>query len=204
MAFQLFDDGKKVVSFMLCGVGGQGTILASNVLAELGIELGYDVKKAEVHGMAQRGGSVTSHVRWGEKVFSPIISRGEADILIAFEKSEAGRYIHDLRPGGIVLVNDYSIIPITVSSGGQSYPQDELIKKAIAQYTNKSVWIEGIEIARQIGNTKAANVVLLGALSKLLDMDADPWFNVIRKRVPPKFLDLNQKAFEAGRVAVTI
>ena len=204
MAFQLFNDGKKVVSFMLCGVGGQGTILASNVLAELGIELGYDVKKAEVHGMAQRGGSVTSHVRWGEKVFSPIISKGEADILIAFEKSEAGRYIQDLKPGGIVLVNDYSIIPITVSSGGQSYPQDELLKKAIAQYTNKSVWIEGIEIARKIGNTKAANVVLLGALSKLLDMDADPWFNVIKKRVPSKFLDLNQKAFEAGRVAVTI
>ena len=195
MAFQLFNDGKKVVSFMLCGVGGQGTILASNVLAELGIELGYDVKKAEVHGMAQRGGSVTSHVRWGEKVFSPIISKGEADILIAFEKSEAGRYIQDLKPGGIVLVNDYSIIPITVSSGGQSYPQDELLKKAIAQYTNKSVWIEGIEIARKIGNTKAANVVLLGALSKLLDMDADPWFNVIRKRVPSQIPGLESKSF---------
>jgi indolepyruvate ferredoxin oxidoreductase beta subunit len=197
------ENNHKSISFMLIGVGGQGTILASNVLAELGLTLGYDVKQAEVHGMSQRGGSVTSHVRWGERVFSPIITQGDADYLIAFEKSEIGRYMTGLKPGGLVLVNDYSIIPITVSSGGASYPSDDDIMKLIAQFTVRAYWVKGVKIAEELGNTRTANVVILGALSKLMDMEADSWMDVIKRLVPPKFIELNQKAFVAGCEVLT-
>src|SRR5512142_5284 len=125
----------KSVNFVLVGVGGQGTLLASDVLAELGMRLGYDVKKAEVHGMSQRGGSVVSHLRWGEQVFAPVIARGDADFLIAFEKLEAARFIELLRPGGTVLVNDYSIEPVTVTAGGPAYPSDDSIQAALARAT---------------------------------------------------------------------
>lgn len=190
------------LGFMLVGVGGQGTILASDVIAEVGLELGYDVKKAEVHGMSQRGGSVTSHVRWGTKVYSPIVAKGDADILVAFEKSEAARYISNLRKGGLVVVNNYEIIPITVSSAGQVYPQKDAIHAAINQFTERCWWVDGMRIADELGNTKIANVVILGALSGLLEIEAPIWLEVIKKRVPPKFVDLNQKAFELGRAAV--
>ncbi|MCF6277255.1 MAG: indolepyruvate oxidoreductase subunit beta [Anaerolineales bacterium] len=192
----------KKTRFLLTGVGGQGTILASNVLAELGIKLGYDSKKAEVHGMSQRGGSVVSHVSWDEQVFSPVIPDGEADILIAFEKLEAIRFAGGIRPNAMVLINDYEIIPITVSSGGGEYPTDEEIKSAFAPTTENVYWVKGVEIAEGLGNAKAANVVLLGALSKILKMDADEWLKVIEKRVPPKFVELNRKAFRAGREAI--
>lgn len=193
----------KKIRFLLAGVGGQGTILASNVLAELGIALGYDAKKAEVHGMSQRGGSVISHVSWGEQVFSPIIPEGEADILIAFEKLEAIRFLDGIRPDAMVLVNDYGIVPITVSSGTGKYPSDEEMKAAFAPVTKNVHWVKGVEIAEELGNAKAANVVLLGALSKILEMDAEPWLKVIEARVPPKFLDLNRQAFQVGREAVS-
>jgi indolepyruvate ferredoxin oxidoreductase beta subunit len=201
MTAKTFED-QKVISFLLCGVGGQGTILASNVLAELGMKLGYDVKQAEVHGMSQRGGSVTSHVRWGEKVYSPIITQGDADVFISFEKSEVGRYLDGIKPGGLALINDYSIIPITVSSGGATYPQDALIREAVERYTDRSYWIKGVEIAEKLGNTKAANVVILGALSAALEMDPQAWLEVIEKRVPQKHIEVNRKAFHAGREAV--
>jgi len=187
---------------MLVGVGGQGTILASNVLAELGLNLGYDVKQAEVHGMSQRGGSVTSHVRWSEHVYSPIIAQGDADILIAFEKSEVGHYLTDLKPGGMALVNDYSIIPITVSSGGAVYPADDKLDEMLHKVTTDVHWIKGVEIAEQAGSSKAANVVLLGALAKLMEMDAEQWLPVITKRVPPKSVETNRKAFLSGMQAV--
>src|SRR5512135_1750331 len=128
------------LNFVLVGVGGQGTLLASDVLAELGLKLGYDVKKAEVHGMSQRGGSVVSHLRWGEQVFAPVIARGEADFLVAFEKLEAARFIELLRPGGTVLVNDTCIEPATVSAGGPAYPDDDSIRTALAQVTPNAVW----------------------------------------------------------------
>jgi indolepyruvate ferredoxin oxidoreductase beta subunit len=201
MTIKIFED-HKVISFLLCGVGGQGTILASNVLAELGMKLGYDVKQAEVHGMSQRGGSVTSHVRWGEKVFSPIITQGDADVFISFEKSEVGRYLDGIKPGGLALINDYSIIPITVSSGNATYPQDALIREAVGRYTDRSYWIKGVEIAEKLGNTRAANVVILGALSAALKMDPEPWLEVIVKRVPQKYVEVNREAFQAGREAV--
>ena len=190
------------IRFLLAGVGGQGTILASNVLAELGIELGYDTKKAEVHGMSQRGGSVISHVSWAEQVFSPVIPEGEADILIAFEKLEAIRFRDGIHKDGMVLINDHEIVPITVSSGPGKYPSDEEIEAVFAPVTSKVHWVKGVKIAEELGNAKAANVVLLGALSKILEHEAEPWLKVIEARVPSKFLELNRKAFQAGRDAV--
>jgi indolepyruvate ferredoxin oxidoreductase beta subunit len=197
----------QVLNFSLVGVGGQGTILASNVLAELGLSLGYDVKKAEVHGMSQRGGSVTSYVRWGEKVFSPIVPEGEADILVAFEKMEAARFYYHLRLGGLALVNDYSIIPITVSaqleaSIGPIYPSNETIRATLASVTSDTHWVEGVKIAETLGNAKTANVVVLGALSALMEIEPSLWLKVIEARVPSKYIELNHMAFEAGRKAI--
>ena len=183
------------VNFLLCGVGGQGTILASDVLTQVGVQAGYDAKKAEVHGMAQRGGSVTSHVRWAEKVYSPLIAKGEVDVLVAFEKLEALRHIEFLRPGGTVVVNDHEIIPITVTSGGAEYPDDEHIRSVLAQVTGDVRWVDGMTIAEELGNVRAANVVLLGALSSLLDMPESIWLEVIEKRVPARYVELNQRAF---------
>ncbi|NPV77122.1 MAG: indolepyruvate oxidoreductase subunit beta [Anaerolineae bacterium] len=189
---------RQAVNFLLVGVGGQGTILASNVLAEVGLKLGFEAKQAEVHGMSQRGGSVTSHLRWAAQVFSPIIPKGEADFLIAFEKMEAGRYIDYLKPGGSVLVNDYRITPVTVSAGQAVYPDDDAIKAMIAPVTQKSFWIKGLEIAEIVGNTKTANVVILGALCALLGSEPALWLEVINGRVPPKFVEINREAFNEG------
>ena len=190
------------VNFLLCGVGGQGTILASDVLTQVGVQAGYDAKKAEVHGMAQRGGSVTSHVRWAEKVYSPLIAKGEVDVLVAFEKLEALRHIEFLRPGGTVVVNDHEIIPITVTSGGAEYPDDEHIRSVLAQVTGDVRWVDGITIAEELGNVRVANVVLLGALSTLLDVPESIWLQVIEKRVPARYVELNRSAFRRGREAV--
>ncbi len=192
---------KDDIRFMLTGVGGQGTLLASNVLAEVGMALGYDVKKAEVHGMSQRGGSVISHVRWGEQVFSPIIPAGEADILISFEKLEAIRFLQGLKPGGLALINDYEIIPVTVSSGSGTYPDDEAIRAAFQAVTENTHWLPAVRLAEELGNAKAANVVMLGALSRLMNLPPKPWLEVIERRVPKKFIDLNRAAFRAGREA---
>lgn len=190
------------INFVLVGVGGQGTLLASDILAELGLRLGFDVKKAEVHGMSQRGGSVTSHLRWAPQVFSPIIPAGEADILLAFEKLEAVRFIGQLKPNGLVLVNDYAIEPLSVQTGGVPYPADEEIRRSLAQVTPKVNWVKGMDIAEALGNTRTANVVLLGALSALLDIDPAHWDAVLELRVPAKHLELNRRAFQAGREAV--
>jgi len=190
------------VNFLLCGVGGQGTILASDVLTQVGVQAGYDAKKAEVHGMAQRGGSVTSHVRWAEKVYSPLIAKGEVDVLVAFEKLEALRHIEFLRPGGTVVVNDHEIIPITVTSGGAKYPDDEHIRAVLAEVTGDVRWVDGMTIAEELGNVRAANVVLLGALSSLLDVPESIWLEVIEKRVPARYVELNRSAFRRGREAI--
>jgi len=191
------------VDFLLAGVGGQGTILASNVLTQVGVQAGYDAKKAEVHGMAQRGGSVTSHVRWAEKVYSPLIAKGKVDVLIAFEKLEALRHIEFLRLGGTVVVNDYEIIPITVTSGGAEYPDDEHIRTVLAEVTGDVRWVDGVTIAEELGNVRVANVVLLGALSTLLDVPQSIWLEVIEKRVPARYVELNRSAFWRGREAVS-
>ena len=190
---------QNMINFLLVGVGGQGTILASDVLADLGLRMGYDVKKAEVHGLSQRGGSVISHLRWGKEVFSPIISQGNVDVLIAFEKLEAVRFVNQLRPGGLVLVNDYMITPVTVSAGTAVYPSDVTIQSELQRFTESVHWIKGVEIAETLGNVRTANVVILGALSTVMDLPVDIFSSVIEARVPKKYIALNHEAFEAGR-----
>jgi indolepyruvate ferredoxin oxidoreductase beta subunit len=190
---------KRSRDFLLAGVGGQGTLLASNVLAEVGLRAGYDVKKSEVHGMAQRGGSVSSHVRWGQKVHSPLIAVGQADILIAFERLEALRYLEYLRAGGKVLVNDHVIVPVTVTTGNAVYPSRSEIVDTINQVTSDVTFVPGVSIAEELGNARANNVVLLGVLSGWLDIDAVIWEKVITERVPARYRELNLEAFTRGR-----
>jgi indolepyruvate ferredoxin oxidoreductase beta subunit len=201
---------KKTINFLLAGVGGQGTILASDVLVNVGLSAGYQAKQAEVHGMSQRGGSVTSFVRWGEIVYSPLVGAGEVDVLLAFEKLEALRTLNQLRPGGVALINNQAIEPLTVISGDGIYPPDNAIRSAFASVTSRAEFVDGEEIAKGLGNLRVANVVLLGALSALLERDqaADPeltpeiWLEVITARVPPRHVELNRQAFHAGREAV--
>jgi indolepyruvate ferredoxin oxidoreductase beta subunit len=190
------------VDFLLAGVGGQGVLLASDVLAEVGLRAGYDVKKAEVHGMAQRGGSVVSHVRWSSQVHSPLIGAGETDIFLAFEKVEALRHIALLRPGGRAIINEHAIRPITVTTGAAEYPDDDRARRVVAQVTDDVYWVPGLEIAEELGNARVANVVLLGALSALLDVPPETWLEVIEERVPPRFVELNREAFRRGREVV--
>jgi indolepyruvate ferredoxin oxidoreductase, beta subunit len=194
----------KAWNFVLVGVGGQGTLLASNILAEVGLAAGFDVKKSEVHGMAQRGGSVASHVRWHpEKVHSPLVGLGEADILLSFEKLEALRFAEILRRGGTAVVNDMAVIPVTVSSGTAVYPGDEHLARVFGVLDAQLVMVPGERLAQEAGNVKAANVVLLGAVSRLLPLPEATWWECLAQRVPKKFLDLNRVAFASGRAAVT-
>ena len=188
--------------FLLAGVGGQGTILASDVLVNVGGRIGYDVKKSEIHGMAQRGGSVTSHVRWADKVYAPFIGEGEADYFLAFEKLEAVRQVGSLKPGGVIIVNDYRIPPISVSSGGAVYPPDEEIHRMLEQVSADIHFVPGIAIAEELGNTRVSNVVLLGALSSFLEVAEDVWLEAIARRVPERFINVNKQAFLRGREAV--
>lgn len=194
---------QEAFNFVLVGVGGQGTILASHILAEVGMEAGFDVKKAEVHGMSQRGGSVISHVRWNaQQVFSPLVGLHEADLLIAFERLEALRFAEYLRAGGTALVNDMELLPITVTVGGVPYPEDGALEQAMAALKAKLLRIPGEALAKEAGNVKAANVVLLGAVSKLLPLPEAAWWACLERRIPAKFLELNRKAFQLGRQAV--
>jgi indolepyruvate ferredoxin oxidoreductase beta subunit len=198
-------------NFLLAGVGGQGTILASDVLVNVGLAAGYQAKQAEVHGMSQRGGSVTSFVRWGRVVYSPLVGGGEVDVLLAFEKVEALRNLTQLRPGALALINLAAIEPVTVTSGGQVYPDDDTMRGKIAQVTKKVIYLDGEAVASELGNIRAANVVLLGALSALMEregltgaeLSADIWITVITGRVPPKYVELNRQAFNTGRKIVT-
>lgn len=187
-------------NFLVSGVGGQGALLTSNVLADVGALAGYDVKKAEVHGMSQRGGSVHSHVRWGEQLYSPVIGHGEVDYLLALEKLEALRYLPMLRAGGVVLVGELKIPPLTVSSGKDSYPEDNQVKALLAQVTDDFYWVPTLSVAKEVGNARAHNVVLLGALSTLIqDVPETVWLQVVEVRVPKKHVELNRQAFQAGR-----
>ena len=192
----------KEINILVVGVGGQGALLASNVLAEVGLRAGFDVKKAEVHGMAQRGGSVNSHVRWGADVKSPMISQGEVDVLLSLEKLEALRYLTMLRQDGIALIGEFKIPPLTVSSGEDQYPDDDEIGKAFSRVTDDFYFIPTLTLAEVAGTMRAHNVVLLGALSAHIEgISPDVWLEVIEERVPKKYIALNRKAFEAGRKA---
>ncbi len=185
-------------NLIICGVGGQGILLASELVALVAMEEGYDVKKSEVHGMAQRGGSVVSHVRIGDKVFSPLIEEGTADVILAFEKAEALRWVHYLNPKkGVLIVNDLEIVPPFVSIGLDEYPKD--IEKTLKSIAKEAYFVDGIGLARQAGNERTANVALLGVLSNYMPFNEETWIEVIKRRVPPKTIEANLKAFSLGR-----
>lgn len=187
---------KEVKSILFIGVGGQGTILASKILSEGLLRHGYDVKMSEVHGMAQRGGSVTTQVRFGEKVYSPLIEKGKADAIVAFEKSEALRALSYLKEGGHLIVNDYEIHPVPVLIGQEKYP--EAVNEVLKSTVENTVIVKAAEIAKELGNIKAQNVVLLGALLKALDIKEVNWEEVVTSLVPSKAVELNKKALAAG------
>lgn len=186
-------------NFLLVGVGGQGTLLAADIVALVGLEQGYDVKKSEVHGMAQRGGSVISHVRWGERVRSALITPGAADFFVAFERLEALRFANMLRPDGALLINDYRISPVLVTSGLGSYPTQAEEDKAYADAGARRYYLPAIDLAKGLGNARVNNVVMLGALSVLVDVPEETWVGVIADRVPARFVEINERAFAEGR-----
>lgn len=182
-------------NIMIVGVGGQGTLLTSRILGKLAINAGYDVKLSEVHGMAQRGGSVVTFVRYGEKVAEPIVEEGQADVLIAFERLEALRYLHFLKKDGVVIVNDWRIDPITVVTGAATYPEG-IIDALKAE--RSTIVVQATEEAKKIGAPKAFNIIVLGAAARHMGFEKEDWLQVIETTVPPKTVDVNKKAFEIG------
>ena len=182
-------------NIMIVGVGGQGTLLTSRILGGIIQAAGYDVKLSEVHGMAQRGGSVVTFVRYGDKVYEPIVEEGQADVLIAFEKLEAMRYAHFLKKDGVMIVNDQRMDPMTVVTGMAEYPEDilETLKK-----DHKVVSVDAMAEAKKLGNSRVFNTVIIGVAAKNMDFPKQQWMDVIAAAVPPKTVDINQKAFEAG------
>ena len=188
-----------VKSILLVGVGGQGTILASKILTQGLIENGYDVKMSEVHGMSQRSGSVSTQVRFGTKVYSPIIGEGTADLLVSFEEMEAARYAKYLKKDGKIVVNTYRIPSMPILSGSRTYPE-HIIESLSREVPTMS--LDATKIATDLGNPKSANVVLLGALIKAIGMTDIDWKAIIAKAVKPKFVEVNQQAFDAGFAAV--
>jgi indolepyruvate ferredoxin oxidoreductase beta subunit len=187
----------RVTNIVLSGVGGQGILLASGIISHAAMMSGYDVKTNEVHGMAQRGGSVIAQIRFGEKVFSPLVKRGDADFLLALEKVEAVRYAGYLKNDGIAIVNMQKIIPVTVTTRLATYPDD--IDNVLERRLPNLKTLDCVSIAQDIGNIRVANVVLIGVLSKHLPFDVEMWRNVISENVPKKALEANIIAFNTGR-----
>ncbi len=187
----------ETISVVFVGVGGQGILLASEIVAKAAMHAGYDVKTNEVHGMAQRGGSVVAQIRYGQKVYSPLVQEGTASVLGSLERIEALRYYHYLKPGGLAVVNLQTMIPVTVSTGGAQYPEDAIdrLKKAFP----KLVCFDAAEKAVGLGNIKIANVIVVGAISNGLDLPLESWQEAIKTSVKPKFVDINLQAFESGR-----
>ncbi len=187
-------------SVMIVGVGGQGTLLASRVLGSVLLAQGLEVKVSEIHGMSQRGGSVVTYVKFGEKVYSPVIDRGEADYILAFERLEAARWLPWLKKGGCLLVNDQRINPMPVVTGAMAYPEGILEK-----LENKDVRLQAVDalaLAEQAGSSKAVNVVLLGLLSRTMDWPEEAWDRALAENVKPAFLEINRRAFALGRNAL--
>ncbi|MFA5292536.1 MAG: indolepyruvate oxidoreductase subunit beta [Phycisphaerae bacterium] len=187
----------QITSVVLSGVGGQGILLASEITANTAMLADFDVKTNEVHGMAQRGGSVLAQIRYGKKVYSPLVAKGTAKVLVALEQIEALRFSDYLAPGGVAVVNSQAIIPVTVSSGAAKYPQN--VRQKLEDVFDKLVFIDAAKIAIEAGNIRAANVVLLGAMSNHLDLPIDCWLKAIESAVKDKYAELNKKAFYAGR-----
>ena len=187
-----------VKSVILVGVGGQGAILISKIMTNGLIKAGLDVKQSEVHGMAQRGGSVSTQVRWGKKVYGPVFGEGAADILVALEKMEALRYAQFLKPDGVAIINDYQMHSMSTATGAEEYPSDPIgaMKKCF-----KTIVVDAAKIAMDLGNPKCMNVVLFGAMCDSLGVDGIDWEEVVAATVPQKAVDINIKAFRAGREA---
>lgn len=187
----------EVKNVMIVGVGGQGTLLASRLLGNALLSENYDVKVSEVHGMSQRGGSVVTYVRFGKRVYSPVIDKGEADLIIAFERLEAARWLPYLKQGGTLIINDQRVSPMPVITGAMAYPEDILTK--LKEKGANVIALDALALAQQAGSSKAVNMVLMGVMSKRLDFADSLWQETIEKTVPAKFLELNQKAFALGR-----
>lgn len=183
-------------SIMIVGVGGQGSLLASKLLGKLLLECGYDVKVSEVHGMSQRGGSVVTYVRYGDKVYSPVVCRGEADYIISFESLEAARYVEMLKVGGTIISNTQEIDPMPVIIGAAKYPENILGTIAAAGINVEA--FNALDLAVEAGSAKAVNIVLMGRLAKHLSIPVESWKAAIKQVVAPKFIEINEKAFELG------
>lgn len=185
----------KTKNIMIVGVGGQGTLLTSRILGGLTLKAGYDVKLSEVHGMAQRGGSVVTFVRYGDKVYEPIVEEGQADVIIAFERLEAVRYAHFLKEGGAMIVNDQRIDPMPVVIGAAKYPENiiEDLEKKYRVYK-----IDAMSEAKKLGNSKVFNIIVLGIAAQHMDFTEEDWLTVIEDTVPKKTIDINKKAFTVG------
>lgn len=186
-------------NIMIVGVGGQGTLLASKLLGRLLLARGFDVKVSEVHGMSQRGGSVVTYVRWGEKVYSPIIDKGQADVILSFELLEAARWMEYLKPGGKIITNTQQINPMPVITGAAKYPEDLAGKIRGAGISLDA--FDALALALEAGSSKAVNIVLMGRLSKWFDFAEAEWLEAVAQSVPAKSLEMNQKAFHLGRTA---
>ena len=182
-------------NIMIVGVGGQGTLLTSRIIGKVALEAGYDVKISEVHGMAQRGGSVVTFVRYGDKVYEPVCEEGQTDVIIAFERLEALRYAHFLKADGKLIINDCRIDPMTVVIGAKEYPEN-IIENLSKSHDVSS--IDGQKMAIELGNSKVLNSVVLGFASKAIGFDKEEWLKVIESTVPPKTIEINKKAFECG------
>lgn len=182
-------------NIMIVGVGGQGTLLTSRILGGLAIEGGYDVKLSEVHGMAQRGGSVVTFVRYGDNVAEPIVEEGQADVLIAFERLEALRYAHFLKQDGVLIVNDWRIDPMPVVIGAETYPEHIIttLKEKYDTYT-----VDATKEAKKLGNPRVFNMIVLGIAAQHMDFTKEQWYEVIENIVPPKTIEINKKAFDTG------
>lgn len=187
------------LDILVTGVGGQGVVLASDIIGEAALAAGYDVKKTDTLGMAQRGGSVVSNVRIGPEVRSPMITEGEVELLLAFEKLEAARWTHFLCPGGIAIINDYEQPPLSVSLGQGKYPADGEITAALKRQTDRIYFIDGNRQAQDLGNVRTVNILMLGCLSVFTPIDAATWKDCISRRIPEKIREINLTAFEKGR-----
>jgi len=186
------------MNFLILGVGGQGTILAGDVLSEAGMIAGYDVKKSDILGLAIRSGSVTSFVRWGKRVFSPVASKNSIDYLLAFEPLESLRMLEFLKPSATVILNEYKIPPVTVSTGQMKYPSQEEILHYLEQNSSRIIRTNATLKSQELGSVKVLNIYMVGILASLLPLDSTVWTHAIQKFAPPKFLELNLKAFEKG------
>ena len=189
----------KKMDVLITGVGGQGVVLASDIIGETAIAAGFDVKKTETLGMAQRGGSVVSHVRMGEKVWSPLIKEGEVDLILAFEKLEAARWSHYLKSGAVVVINDYEQPPQSVSLGQEKYPTDKELVTALKRRTDKIYIIDGNKKVKELGNVRTLNIFMLGCFAAFAPMDDKFWQASITQRMPENIRDINLKAFALGR-----